>query len=284
MDQNIKFLIHSASSKLKTICSNSYTLDIQILLGHALDKDRSFVICNPEFIPNPKQAQKFNNFVERRKKQEPVSHILGYREFYSREFFVSTDVLDPRADTETLIDIVKNIFPYDSKFDFLDIGAGSGNIFTTILAEFADSQCFASDISENALKIAKNNAKSHKVEKRVHFIKSDLLEKLPKTSIFDLIISNPPYIPSKNISFLEKEVSMYDPIIALDGGNDGLDFYHKISKDAKKHLKKDGKLLFEIGFDQKKAISAILLNNNYQNLKFFKDLANNDRAILAELN
>ncbi|MBT4921834.1 MAG: peptide chain release factor N(5)-glutamine methyltransferase [Rickettsiales bacterium] len=281
MSQKIKFLIESASIILKASTIDSSLLDSQLLLGHSLDKNRSFVICNPEFIPSTEQVNRFNKLVLRRKMREPISHILGYREFYSREFKITCDVLDPRPDTETLIDIVKDNFDKKDNFCFLDIGTGSGNITTTLLAEFANSSGFALDISKNALIIAKNNTVTHKVDNRVEFIQSDLFENMTKTCKFDLIISNPPYIPTKTIQNLEKEVSCYEPNIALDGGSDGLDFYKKISKNAKKYLKTNGKLLFEIGFDQNKQILDILQKDKYHNLKSFQDLAHNDRAILA---
>jgi release factor glutamine methyltransferase len=282
MQQKIKNLVLKASKELKANKIDTFAIDSQILLGHVLNKDRSFVICNPEFIVNQEQIASFESYIQRRLKHEPVSLILGKREFYSRDFIISKEVLDPRPDTELLIDVVKNSYDKLDEFSFLDIGTGSGNITCTILAEFTKSYGFCIDISKNALEIAKKNIKLHKLEKRAELLQSNIFENIAKTQIFDLIISNPPYISSKKLDFLPNDVKLYDPKIALDGGEDGLDFYRKIAKNAKKHLKKDGFLLFEIGFDQKYEIEQILKDNNFRNIKSYKDLAQNDRAIIAQ--
>jgi release factor glutamine methyltransferase len=282
MQQKIKNLVLKASKELKANKIDTFAIDSQILLGHVLNKDRSFVICNPEFIVNQEQIASFESYIQRRLKHEPVSLILGKREFYSRDFIISKEVLDPRPDTELLIDVVKNSYDKFDEFSFLDIGTGSGNITCTILAEFTKSYGFCIDISKNALEIAKKNIKLHKLEKRAELLQSNIFENIAKTQIFDLIISNPPYISSKKLDFLPNDVKLYDPKIALDGGEDGLDFYRKIAKNAKKHLKKDGFLLFEIGFDQKYEIEQILKDNNFRNIKSYKDLAQNDRAIIAQ--
>lgn len=282
MQQKIKNLVLKASKELKANKIDTFAIDSQILLGHVLNKDRSFVICNPEFIVNQEQIASFESYIQRRLKHEPVSLILSKREFYSRDFIISKEVLDPRPDTELLIDVVKNSYDKFDEFSFLDIGTGSGNITCTILAEFTKSYGFCIDISKNALEIAKKNIKLHKLEKRAELLQSNIFENIAKTQIFDLIISNPPYISSKKLDFLPNDVKLYDPKIALDGGEDGLDFYRKIAKNAKKHLKKDGFLLFEIGFDQKYEIEQILKDNNFRNIKSYKDLAQNDRAIIAQ--
>lgn len=283
MRPNIKNLIQSASKMLKVAGIDTYLLDSQLLLGHALNKDRSFIICNPQFEPNIDQVELFHKAIVRRREREPLSHIVGYREFYSRNFYVTKDVLDPRPDTELLIDIVKQNYNKTQEFNVLDIGTGSGAIIITILKEFNKSNGLALDINQKSLEIAQKNAILNKTGNRLKFLHSDLFKNLPKNIKFDLIISNPPYIPSKTIENLEKEVAVYEPKIALDGGIDGLSFYHEIIKNAPKYLKNRGNLLFEIGFDQKNAVLSIFKENNYKHLEAFKDLADNDRAILAKL-
>ena len=282
MQSTIKNIILKASKELKANDIDTFTIDSQILLGHALNKDRSFVICNPEFLVNQKQLLLFESLIKRRLKYEPVSLILGKREFYSRDFIISKDVLDPRPDTELLIDILKNTYDKFQEFNFLDIGTGSGNITCTILAEFTKSYGYCIDISKKALKIAQKNIILHKLEKRANILQSNIFENIPKTQIFDLIVSNPPYIPSKNIDFLSNDVKDFDPKLAIDGGISGLEFYEKISKNAKKYLKKNSFLLFEIGFDQKNAILEILQENQFKNIQSIKDLGNNDSAIIAQ--
>ncbi|MDC0857377.1 peptide chain release factor N(5)-glutamine methyltransferase [Rickettsiales bacterium] len=282
MQPTIKNIILKASKELKANRIDTFAIDSQILLGHAINKDRSFVICNPEFAVNPEQMIIFENLIKRRLAYEPVSLILGQREFYSRDFIISKDVLDPRPDTELLIDTLKNTYDKFEEFSFLDIGTGSGNITCTILAEFTKSYGFCIDISKKALKIAQKNIVLHKLENRVEILQSNIFENISKTHVFDLIISNPPYIPSKNIELLANDVKDFDPKLALDGGKNGLEFYEKISKSAKKHLKRGGFLLFEIGFDQKDAVLQILQESEFKNIQSFKDLANNDRAIIAQ--
>ena len=281
MQEKINNLIKSANKQLKAKNIESSLIDSQILLAFTINMDRNFIICNPEFLIEKKQQEKFNQLLTRRLNFEPISHILGIREFYGYEFKVTSATLDPRADTETLIDIVKKQYKSNMAINFLDIGTGSAAIAITLLKEFQKAKATALDISKDALEIAAYNAKSLNVSERISFIESDLFTNIPNNHKFDLIISNPPYIKSADIDKLAPDIILYEPKIALDGGIDGLDFYRKIIKNAKNYLNNNGKILFEIGFDQNHAVEALLASEDFQNIQIFKDYGQNFRAIIA---
>ncbi len=259
--------------------SNS-KLDSLILLSHTLSFSKEQIIFNPDFNLTSEQEKTFLEFIKRRCEREPVSHLIGKREFYGRNFIVTSDVLDPRPDSETLIELVLKTFPNKKQnIQFLEIGCGSGCLVITLLKEFENSIAYALDISEKALEIAKKNAKLNEVQNRIKFLQSDILSALENSETnnfapkFDLIISNPPYIPSQYIEELEPEVRIFEPRIALDGGNDGLDFYRRIASDAKDFLKENGKIILEIGIKQEEEIVKVFTSQNFTFLESKKDLA-----------
>ncbi|MBM5782054.1 MAG: peptide chain release factor N(5)-glutamine methyltransferase [Pelagibacterales bacterium] len=281
--------------------SNS-KLDSLILLSHTLSFSKEQVIFNPDFNLTFEQEQTFLELIKRRCKREPVSHLIGRREFYGHNFIVDCNVLDPRPDSETLIELVLKNFP-DKKqnIQFLEIGCGSGCLMITLLKELENAKATAIDISEKALEIAQKNAELNDVKDRIQFLQSDLFsvfktpdilrcaqndrkrscysehsEEYQETSFiakFDLIISNPPYIPSQDIEELEPEVKIFEPRIALDGGNDGLDFYRKIAEEAKNFLEEKGKVILEIGINQEEDIIKIFTSQNFKFIDAKKDLA-----------
>ncbi len=259
--------------------SNS-KLDSLILLSHTLSFSKEQIIFNPDFNLTSEQEKTFLEFIKRRCEREPVSHLIGKREFYGRNFIVTSDVLDPRPDSETLIELVLKTFPNKKQnIQFLEIGCGSGCLVITLLKEFENSIAYALDISEKALEIAKKNVKLNEVQNRIKFLQSDILSALENSETnnfapkFDLIISNPPYIPSQYIEELEPEVRIFEPRIALDGGNDGLDFYRRIASDAKDFLKENGKIILEIGIKQEEEIVKVFTSQNFTFLESKKDLA-----------
>ncbi len=237
--------------------SNS-KLDSLILLSHALLVSKEQVIFNPDREITEAQQKVFFDLILRRALREPVSHLINKREFFGENFFVNKDVLDPRPDSESLIELVFKNFPdKNQKLKILEIGVGSGCLVTTLLKAFQMADATGVDISEEALKICQKNAETHQVKNRLNLKKSDLFSALNSDEKFDLIISNPPYIPSQEIENLEPEVKNYEPRTALDGGIDGLDLYKKIAALAKNFLKKDGKIILEIGFGQEKDVTQI---------------------------
>lgn len=256
---------------------NNSKLDSVILLSHALNlcglnftKDK--VLLNYDFNLDQQQIETFLKLVKRRSKHEPTSHIIGNREFFGYDFIVTKDVLDPRCDSESLIEFVQNRFNSNDKFNILELGAGSGCLTITLLKLYNKAQATAIDISHKALEICYKNAIKHRVKSRLQIKNSNLFDIL-KNQKFDLIISNPPYIASEEIKDLQKEVQLYEPKIALDGGDDGLDFYRKIANDAAKYLKKNGEIILEIGYQQQNQIIEIFKEKGFNLAATKLDLA-----------
>ena len=275
---NIAQSLSFAKTELKDANIESFNLDATLLLSHLLDKPKEFIIFNPDFELSLEQKIAFEEFVARRKKNEPVSHIIQKREFYSREFIVSKDVLDPRADSESLIEYVLQYFNHHN-LRFLEIGVGSACLVTTLLCEMKTASAKAVDISKDAINIAKKNTIKHKVDDRLEIIESDLFANIGTEESFDLIISNPPYIKSSDIDHLQKDVKDFEPIMALDGGEDGLDFYRKIAQESSKYLNDKGSIIVEIGAKQEKDIIDIFAKNNFDFINAKKDLASIIRVL-----
>ncbi len=234
-------------------------LDARVLLERATGLSHEALIGNGREPLTPKQAMRFSEYVNRRLSGEPVSRIRGYREFYGRELQIDRHTLDPRADTETLIEAALAIAAAtgmrERPLRVLDLGTGSGCILVTLLAELPHATGVGVDISECALMCARTNALRFGVSGRAGFVLGDWFEGL--TGRFDLIVSNPPYIESAEIAALPREVARHDPRAALDGGADGLDAYRRIAAGAADHLAPGGHVLVEIGLTQAPPVSAL---------------------------
>lgn len=217
--------------------------------------------------------------VEKRLKHIPIAYIFGKTNFYGYDFKVNPDVLIPRMDTEVLVEAVcKYISSCKNVMSVLDIGTGSGVIAITINKE-TGSKCIGTDISEKAIEIAKENANILNAD--VEFKLSDLFKSIEDVKV-DIIVSNPPYIETDVISTLDKEVSGNEPILALDGGDDGLYFYRKIVKEARKHLNKNGRVYFEIGYNQSRSVVSIM-QEEFENIEVVKDYGGQDRVVYGKL-
>ena len=217
--------------------------------------------------------------VNKRLQHVPLAYIFGKTNFYGYDFIVDKNVLIPRLDTEFLVEkVIEEIKLRESKVSVLDIGTGSGAIAITINKE-TEALVTAVDVSLDAIDIAKKNAKLNKAN--IDLIQSDLFENISNLK-FDIIVSNPPYIESREIEGLDKEVKDFEPILALDGGDDGLIFYRKIIEDAEKHLNSNGKIFFEIGFNQADAVSKIM-RQKFKNVCVYKDYMGNDRVVMGEM-
>lgn len=219
--------------------------------------------------------KKILNILKRRQKGEPLSKILGHKGFWKGDFITSKDVLDPRSDSETLIEAVLKTLPNKSiPYSFVDIGTGSGCLLISLLMEYKNAKAVGLDLSEKALKIAQKNAQKNGVKAK--FIKKDMRT---LNDSFDFGISNPPYIPTKNIEKLDKNVRLYDPLMALDGGKNGLDYYHTLSQ-----IKSIPLLFLEIGKGQKTAICQLFKKAGWQLLSTHKDLGGIIRVLVFQKN
>lgn len=277
---NIKEALVFGIEKLKENRTESFLLDARILLELSLNISHEQIILNPEKTLTKKQFNKYKTLLERRFKGEPISHIIGKRYFWKNEFTINKNVLDPRPDSESLIESVLKIFPNKKeKLNILELGVGSGCLIISLLKEYKNAKGTAVDISDKALKIAEANANNLKVKTRLKLIESDWFENIQSTEKFDLIISNPPYIPSEQIKTLQTEVKDYEPILALDGGKDGLDCYRKIAKQSSNFLNNNGYICLEVGQNQYKDIIEIFEKQKFSVEFYKKDLANIERVV-----
>ena len=275
---NIENTIKKASRILKNHNINSYELDAQIILSDIMRVKRESFITNSEINVPEKIAEKYDRAIRRRINREPVAYITGKKEFWSEDFYVNKGTLIPRPETELLIYKVVNFFK-NKKINILDIGTGSGCILLSILKELPLSRGTGIDISAKAIKTAKANAKKFNLSNRSKFRIFDL--KKYKTGKHDLIISNPPYIPSREIKNLSKDIINYEPRVALNGGIDGLDLIRKIINISNCLLKKNGLLVIEIGFSQYRKVSAIMRKYGYREISKEYDYNHNVRCIIS---
>ncbi len=213
--------------------------------------------------------------VKKRVQHIPIAYIFGRTNFFGYDLKITDDVLIPRLDTEVLVEqMIADIKSQNKPVSVLDIGTGSGAIIITIKKE-TNANCYAVDISKKAIKLAEENARINKVE--IKFIKSDLFENIESLKV-DFIVSNPPYIETDVVPTLDKEVVSNEPILALDGGVDGLDYYRKIIEEAPHHLNQKGRLYFEIGYNQGESVSS-LMKKDFENIEVIKDYGGNDRVV-----
>jgi release factor glutamine methyltransferase len=262
-------------------------LDARLLLCHAADLTHESFVAGAREALAPEAAVRFSTFIERCAAREPVSRITGTREFYGRSFLVETCVLDPRPDTETLIeaalDLVGRKGGRDQPLRVLDLGTGTGCILLTLLAELPEATGVGTDLSSGALRVARANAERLGLAARASFLQTDWLNRV--SGEFDLIVSNPPYIATSEIGGLAPEVALHDPHRALDGGPDGLDAYRHIVAGAAKLLAPKGQILVEIGASQALAVAGLFRNAGFlvDNESPRLDLAGRPRVVVATL-
>jgi release factor glutamine methyltransferase len=249
-------------------------LDARLLLQHVLRVDHAALIAGGRETVSAETAQAYRALLARRVFGEPVSRILGVRNFFGRDFVVSPEVLDPRADTETLVEAA---LPLLGQGRILDLGAGSGAIIVTLLAERPEASGVAVDLSPGALAITADNARRHGVASRLSLLEGSWFS--PVEGCFDLIVSNPPYIPAGDIEGLDREVRDFDPHLALAGGTDGLDAYRVLAGGAARFLSPSGALLLEIGAGQAAAITGLFVGEGWQLAGQFRDLGGHVRVL-----
>ncbi|KAF0185912.1 MAG: release factor glutamine methyltransferase [Hyphomonadaceae bacterium] len=270
-----------AKKRLEAAGIDSPTIDARILLVCALNIGRNDLITDPYREVARADIDKLNEFLARRELREPVAHIVGKKGFWNLELLCDARALVPRPETEVIVDYVLKSSP-ESAQTVLDLGTGTGAILLALLAERPNWTGLGIDISSEALDLARENAKMHSLSERAHFQIGNWAENI--TEKFNIVTSNPPYIPTNIIATLDKDVREYDPHQALDGGADGLEPYHILFAQLPNLLKPNGKFAFEFGIGQANAIMAIAKSSNhFANLAIIKDLADKERVIIGQL-
>jgi release factor glutamine methyltransferase len=259
--ETVSDVVLSVRRRLERAGIESAALDARLIVQHATGFTHEEVIASPDRRLESRQRSRIERLVARREARAPVSRLIGEREFYGRTFHLSRQTLDPRPETETLVETALTLVRMQSRDGagvlIADIGTGTGAIAISLLAELAGARAVASDISRFALSTAVKNSLRHKVADRLEFVRSFWFREI--TGVFDLIVSNPPYLRSGDIPGLSPEVRRHDPIRALDGGSDGLDAYREIAKAVNAHLRIGGHLCLEIGQGQEPDVSQIMI-------------------------
>jgi len=268
----------AAQALLKAQRIDSPAIDARLLLEAATGASRLDILTDPYRVVTPDQQAMLDGFVERRLRREPVSRILGRKGFWKIMLNVTPDVLSPRPDTETLIDVALLAFEPAQGFNVIDLGTGSGAILLAILSERPGAHGVGTDISFEALAVARDNAASLDLDGRATFLRTEWAAGFGDHS-FDLVISNPPYIPSDDIPGLDPEVRDHDPVLALDGGPDGLQAYRDLAPEIMRILKPGGVFAVEIGWDQGPQVKALFEAAGFADVKVVKDLGDRDRVV-----
>lgn len=252
------------------------SLDARLLLEAVCGTDHNTLLSHGDDPVDDGKCVEYIELIKKRSERIPVAYLLSSCEFMGLDFFVSEDVLIPNQDTETLTEEALR-YVHDG-MHILDLCTGSGCIALSLLRYTNETTAVGTDLSEKALAVANKNAKILGLEERFRTVHTDIF---PEKEQFDIIVSNPPYIPTKVIETLEPEVRQFEPYMALDGSDDGLSFYRRIIPGARDYLYKSGYLLLEIGYDQGEAVSEMMSENGYKNVEVIKDLGGNDRVVSA---
>ncbi len=276
---NYRNILKKGSSILQKNSIATANIDAELLLSISLKKSREKILLNLEKKINPENIKIYFKLIKRRKKKEPISFISGKKFFWKNQFYVNKNVLTPRPETEFLVEEVLKILKFKTRISVLDVGLGSGCILLSLLNEKKMWSGTGVDLSDLAVKIAKNNAKIQQIHNRIKFIKSDIDKVF--LGKYDLIVSNPPYINKIGYNNLDLGVKNYEPKMALYGGIDGFDIIEKVIKKSKIVLKNNGLLAMEIGQGQSYSVERLLKNNGFYILKIIKDYQNIKRCILA---
>jgi len=275
--KSINDILRYGESKLLDITVD-YKIDAKLLLEYVLKKDSIYLFLNKDEIVDQEAYDLYESLIERRASGEPLQYIVGVQSFMGLDFKVAPGVLIPRSDTENLVSLVIDKIKEKGYKKVLDIGTGSGAIHIALCHYLKDIECTTVDISDDAIKIAKENAETIGVKDRIKYVKSDVFENI--NTSFDVIVSNPPYIPTKVIEGLQEELS-HEPKIALDGGEDGYDFYRRIIEESSEYFNDTGILAFEVGHDQSKTIKCLLESSGFKDVEIHQDLSGIERVVIA---
>ena len=276
---NIESALNISNNILKNNGSKSYQLDSELLMSKIFEKDRKFVILNSNKKLSEENFEQFNYLVKKRSKGEPIAYLLNKKDFWKYEFYVDKGILIPRPDSEIIIEQIIELTCHKKNLRILDIGVGSGCLLLSALKERKDFHGVGIDISKKCIDISKINSLKLDVSKRVKFFKSDVDNF--RFGKYDLIISNPPYIKKLDFNNLKKDVIDFEPRLALYGGLDGTSEIRKVINKSSELIKKNGKFILEIAYDQKNKITKLLRDKGFYINKVLKDLASNDRCIVS---
>ena len=276
---NISLALKKASKILKNKFIPNSQLDSEILMAKTIEKDRSYIALNPDNFVNKNDLNYFYELINQRSSGNPIAYLTNRKFFWSSEFFVTNGILIPRPDTELIVENILNLTKQKNKINILDIGIGSGCILLSILKERKNFYGTGIDISKKCINISKINAINLRVSSRLKLYKSDV-DKF-NLGKYDLIVSNPPYIKTSKLKYLERDVAKFEPKIALNGGLDGLSEIRKVIKKSSELIKKNGKLVLEIGFDQRNKVINLLKKEGFYINSIQKDLGNNYRCIVS---
>ena len=276
---NIENAIKNACKELKKNNISSALLDSELLLSKVINKDRRFILLNLDKELNQRDQDSFKNLIIKRSKGKPLAHLTGIKSFWKYDFKINEKILIPRPDSEIIIEEVLDIYKNKNNLNFLEIGIGSGCIALSILKEKKSFLATGVDLSRDCIKICRYNANKLGVANRIKLMKLDVDNLI--THKYDFIVSNPPYVKKFDLKKLNKEVKNFEPRLALDGGLEGLSVIRKVVKKSSELIKTHGKLILEIGYDQKESVKKILNDNNFYINKIAKDLAKNDRCIVS---
>ena len=276
---NIQSAVNEGTTILKNSYIKTFKLDTEILMAKALGSNREYIILNNKKILNNDSLDYFKRLIKERARGKPIAYLINKKFFWDYEFYINKNTLIPRPDTEIIIEESLRLTKHKDKINVLDIGVGSGCILLTILKERKNFYGTGIDISKKSLDICKINAKNLNIESRVKFYKTDI-DKFVKGK-YDLVVSNPPYIKSCDLKYLERDVVNFEPRLALDGGLDGLSKIRKVINKSSELIKKNGKFILEIGFDQKNKVIKLLNKRGFYINSTLKDFASNDRCIVS---
>lgn len=279
----INQLLRIGVDKIKGRQYGNPVLEATLLLGKLLNVDKVYIYTHGKEEVSEDIVDKFMEMIEKRAKGYPIQYIINGKEFMGLDFYVEEGVLIPRPDTEILVEYLLRYIDDkygNNRIEVLDIGIGSGAIGISIAYYRKNAIVYGVDTNDIPLKVANINKNRYNLD-NVNIIKSNLFENIDKDKKFHIIASNPPYIPKKELDTLQTEVKDFEPIAALYGGEDGLDYYRKIIPESKRHLVKEGLLIFEIGFDQSIQVKNMMKDEGFKNIKILKDLQGLDRVVLG---
>lgn len=279
MSATIKNAISAGVAKLKAAGVADPRNDANLLAMHVIKRDRTFLLTHGEATLSPDQLDLYRSLIERRGSGEPLQYITGHQEFFKLDFETSPDVLIPRPETELIVEIGMELLKGKARPFIADIGTGSGCIVISLLHELRQTRAVATDVSTAALAVASRNAGHYEVSDRLRLIESDLFSGLESNELFDLIVSNPPYVPTADLEGLQREVSR-EPQNALDGGADGLAVIRRLLNEAPVFLRARGYLVFEIGFDQAESVKRIIDSAAWELIDVRRDLQGFPRTVV----